>query len=274
MKNADRKLRDSGYDWIGPIPASWQIKRFKHISRASSEKNGSSPIGQMLSVSGYRGIEIKKYDSDNKKRSNEDLSDYRVVRRGQLVVNTMWLNYAGLGVSEHDGYVSPAYRAFYIAPEVVKTFLHHLMRSSAYVSGYTGQLQGIRPNSLQLSSENFANIPILLPPPEEQLDIAEFLDRETAKTDALVSRYKRLIDLIEEKRVALITQAVTKGLDPSVPMKDSGVEWVGSVPAHWKMWKLSRALERIGSGTTPPVSEEKWYGGSVPFDSAPENFAR
>ena len=194
----------------------------------------------MLSVSGYRGIEIKEYDDENRKRSEEDLIGYRIVKPGQLVVNTMWLNYAGLGVSVHEGYVSPAYRAYWIADGFVKKYVHHLMRSELQVKGYTKFLTGIRPNSLQMSRDDLMAFPVLGPPREEQSAIAAFLDWETAKIDALVAEQEKLIDLLKEKRQAVISHAVTKGLDPNFPMKDSGMEWLGEVPVHWEIVKISR----------------------------------
>lgn len=198
----------------------------------------------MLSVSGYRGIEIKDYDDENRRRSDEDLIGYRIVRPGQLVVNTMWLNYAGLGVSEHEGHVSPAYRAYRFADENAdRRFIHHLMRSSAYVLAYTQLLTGIRPNSLQMSRADLMDFPIVLPPQPTQRAIAAFLDREAAKIDALVEEQRRLIALLKEKRQAVVSHAVTKGLDPHAPMKDSGIEWLGDVPEHWAVAALGLRYE-------------------------------
>ncbi len=192
----------------------------------------------MLSVSGYRGIEIKEYDDENRRRTDEELENYRIVRPGQLVVNTMWMNYAGLGVSALEGHVSPAYRCYWISNEIEENYAHHLMRSSIYVEGYKKFLTGIRPNSLQMGTDDLRALPILLPPREEQKYISRFLDHETAKIDALVEEQKRLIALLKEKRQAVISHAVTKGLDPKVPMKDSEVEWIGQVPAHWLIGPL------------------------------------
>lgn len=108
--------------------------------------------------------------------------------------------------------------------------------------------------------------PWVLPPLPEQQAIADFLDRETAKIDALVGRMERLIQLLQEKRTALISHAVTKGLDPNAPMKDSGVEWLGEVPEHWSAAPLKRVVSRPQTGTTPPTAREAYYtDGSVPW---------
>lgn len=225
--------RDSGVEWIGEIPNHWGIFPFKALFSMSTEKNGKSIVGEMLSVSGYRGIEIKHYEFEEQKRSEGDLADYRVVRKGQIVVNTMWLNYAGLGVSDYEGYVSPAYRAYNISAKLHKRYAHYLMRSHVYVDAYTGQMQGIRPNSLQIKNCDFNKFPILLPSLGEQDRIANFLDQKTAEIDEAIAKKQRLIELLKEQKAILINHAVTKGLNSDVPMRDSGVEWIGEVPAHW-----------------------------------------
>jgi len=170
----------------------------------------------------------------------------------------MWLNYAGLGVSEYEGHVSPAYRSYWIDAEIDKRFIHHLMRSGTYVQGYTRLLTGIRPNSLQMSRDDLMVFPVLLPVKPEQTQIARFLDHETARIDALIEEQQRLIELLKEKRQAVISHAVTKGLDPTVPMKDSGVEWLGDVPAHWVVIAIKwRARIKSGDGISPDLIESQ-----------------
>ena len=248
--------KDSGVAWLGDIPAHWSIKKFRYVFEESPEKITDEVVGDMLSVSGYRGIEVKQYDDEGRRRTDEELLGYRVVRPGQLVVNTMWLNYAGLGVSEHEGHVSPAYRSYWIDPAMDKRFIHHLMRSGTYVQGYTRLLTGIRPNSLQMGRDDLMGFPVLLPTKPEQTQIARFLDHETARIDVLIKEQQRLIELLKEKRQAVISVAVTKGLDRTVPMKDSGVEWLGKVPAHWVVMQLSRVLEKVEQGWSPNASNE------------------
>lgn len=232
------EYKDSGVVWLGGIPAHWNIKKFRYVFEESPEKITDEVVGDMLSVSGYRGIEVKQYDDEGRRRTDEELFGYRVVRPGQLVVNTMWLNYAGLGVSEHEGHVSPAYRSYWIDPAMDKRFIHHLMRSGTYVQGYTRLLTGIRPNSLQMGRDDLMVFPVLLPTKSEQTQIARFLDHETARIDALIEEQQRLIELLKEKRQAVISHAVTKGLDPTVPMKDSEISYLDKTPIHWLLRRL------------------------------------
>ena len=116
-----------------------------------------------------------------------------------------------------------------------------------------------------LNLQLLGDIQCPLPSLPEQTQIAKFLDHETAKIDALIQKQQQLIALLKEKREAVISHAVTKGLNPGAPMRDSGVEWLGEVPAHWETWKLAHAFREIGSGTTPPSDEEFWYGGEIPW---------
>lgn len=200
----NRRVRDSGVTWIGDIPEGWIVEPFRRLFRESKEINGPTPVGPMLSISGYRGVEEKVYESESLIRDNDQLENYRVVRPGQLAVNTMWLNYAGLGVSQLLGHVSPAYRAYWISKRLDGRYAHHLMRSSIYVQGYTALLTGIRPNSLQMNRADLMAFPVVVPPLDEQRAIADYLDRETAQIDAFIAKNEELIALLTERRAASI----------------------------------------------------------------------
>ncbi|MGO4300860.1 restriction endonuclease subunit S [Leifsonia sp. RAF41] len=237
------EFAESGIPWLGPIPAAWKISKFRHLFRESSEVNGGAPVGEMLSVSGFRGVEPRHYEDENQRRADADLENYRVVRPGQLVINTMWLNYAGLGVSKFLGHVSPAYRAYWINDQIDPRFAHYLLRSSIYVSGYTALLTGIRPNSLQMSRSDLMAFPIVLPPLHIQQSIADVLDRGTAEIDEFIRDQEELIRLLSERRSAIITRAVTRGLDSSVPLKDSGNASIGKIPIDWSVATVRRVFD-------------------------------
>ena len=160
-----------------------------------------------------------------------------------------------IAVSEHSGIVSPAYHVYDANHCEVSRYIHYLLRSSFYVSTYQRMSKGIRTNQWDLEPEVFARINVLLPHRDEQRAIADYLDRETARIDALVARKERLIELLREKRAALISEAVTRGLDPNVPTKDSGVEWLGPIPAHWNIKRLGRLT---------PTNRQIMYGIVLP----------
>jgi type I restriction enzyme S subunit len=238
----------SGIDWLPEVPADWRVGKFRHHFTESSEVNGAMPVGVMLSVSGYRGVEVKKYDDENRRRLDEDLETYRVVRPGQLAVNTMWLNHAGLGVSDVEGHMSPAYRAYTIDPGLNQRYAHHLLRSSIYVNAYTGHLTGVRPNSLQMSRNTLMGWPILIPPMPEQREIAEYLDRETGKLDTLIAKQEQLVATLTERRQAVITSATTRGLHPDSDLVDSDDAVLGSIPDGWAVKRLGDGIVGVSSG--------------------------
>jgi type I restriction enzyme S subunit len=161
----------------------------------------------MLSVSEYRGIEVRTNFRDGQLPS-EDVSHYRVVRPGQLVANLMWLDHGGLGVSHLPGYVSPAYMAFNISERVDPAFAHHVLRSSVYVDSYKRLGRGVRPNSQMVDSVDLRQLPFPLPPFETQQRIADYLDRETAETDAAVADLDKYVELLEKRRQVLVSEAV------------------------------------------------------------------
>lgn len=229
------------------VPKGWEVKPFRRVFSESSEVNGPKPHGPMLSVSSYRGIEVKDYSHDSQRRTDEMVENYRVVRPGQLVVNTMWLNYGGLGMSSLDGHVSPAYRAYSVTHHQSLRFLNYLLRSTAYIALYTKFLTGIRPNSLQMSRDDLMKVPVLLPPLAEQECIADYLDRETATIDALIEKQRGLVAGLRRRRATAIV-AATSGMQTKGDRGESSSAWLKDIPAHWSELPVKRILSDVQSG--------------------------
>lgn len=244
---------------IPPLPADWDVQRFRFLFRERKERNGDTPVGDMLSVSEYRGVIPREYEHEEQQRTDEELRTYRVVRPGQIAVNTMWLNHLGLGVSDHLGHVSPAYAVYDISPELDKRYVHHLFRSQYYLKIYLRYLYGIRPNSFQIKSDDWNSIPVIVPPSDTQKAIADFLDRETARIDQLIEKKQRFLSVLDQKWAATVTATVTNGLRANVELKDSDISSVGKIPEHWEVARLGHiglcanginiGGEAFGSGT-------------------------
>ena len=264
-----RQYRDSGVEWLGDIPAHWQSLALGRVTISRCDGPfGSGLKSEHYSESGIRVVRLQNIgwaefaDSDAAYLDEayaRQLGDHSVKREDILI--------AGLGDDGHPvgrACVAPAE----IEPAMVKAdcFRFRLDRqrvlpryaafqlsaTAAEVAGrYAAGATRARMNLATSASRKIA-----LPPLKEQEDIADFLDRETAKIDALVERKERLIELLQEKRTVLITRAVTRGLDPSVPMKDSGVEWLGEIPAHWEVRRLRRVVSKFVDyrGKTPEKS--------------------
>lgn len=226
---------DSEVDWIGLLPSSWQTLKSKFIfNRINIQSTTGSE--ELLSVSEYYGVKPKKEtidDGDFLSRA-ESLIGYKKCSKNDLVMNIMLAWKKGLGVTEHEGIVSPAYEIFTINTHVAyPRYMNYLLRTELYTSEFKRHSYGVIDSRLRLYPDNFKEVECILPSVEEQQQIANYLDKKTAKIDATIAKNEELIQLLEEKRVALINQVITKGLNPDVPMKDSGVEWIGEIPEHW-----------------------------------------
>jgi type I restriction enzyme, S subunit len=231
------------------IPSGWTVERLRFVFSESKERNGKEPVGEMLSVSEYHGVTPKEYDAEERKRADDEIEAYRVVRPGQLAVNSMWLNHLGLGVSDHLGYVSPAYEVYDISDRLDARFVHHLMRSQFYLRIYTRYLYGIRPNSFQIKSYDWANIPVIVPDLATQKQIADFLDTETARIDALIEKKQRVLASVADARFATISRALSVGLDDNAPLIETASPYLPKIPATWRIWRLKH-LARVRGGMT------------------------
>ncbi|EMK0361456.1 restriction endonuclease subunit S [Klebsiella aerogenes] len=227
------EYKDSGVESLDTIPKMWSIKKLKYIFEI--KKRIAGKIGfDVLSVT-QKGIKIKDIESGEGQLSM-DYSKYQRVYPGEFAMNHMDLLTGYVDISNYDGVTSPDYRVFAVRDKhsfYSRYYLYllqdgykqrrffHLGQGSAHLGRW------------RLPTEAFNEIVYPCPSLTEQIHIASFLDHETAKIDNLIEKQQQLIELLKEKRQAVISHAVTKGLNPDVPMKDSGVEWLGEVPAHW-----------------------------------------
>ena len=225
------EYKDSGVEWLGDVPGHWALKplwtHFRRVKRTGFETE------QLLSVYRDYGVITKASRDDNFNKPSDDLSVYQLVIPGDLAINKMKAWQGSVAISEHRGIVSPAYFVYEALHTSDGRYLHYLMRSIRYITGYLSVSKGIRVNQWDLEPQLHSRMLLLIPPLTEQTQIAAFLDRETAKIDELVAEQRRLMDLLKEKRQTVISHAVTRGLNPDAPMKPSGNKWLGAVPAHW-----------------------------------------
>ena len=248
--------KDSGVDWLGEIPEGWSIKPLWALFRR--HKVTGFPDEQLLSVYREYGVIPKASRDDNFNKPSDDLSAYQLVQVGDLAINKMKAWQGSVGISNYNGIVSPAYHIYAPSHSEVPQYLHHLFRCNEYIAGYLANSKGIRVNQWDLEPQQHSRMSVLLPSFQEQTQIARFLDHETARIDALIEEQQRLIELLKEKRQAVISHAVTKGLDPTVPMKYSGVEWLGEGPAPWEVGGLTRFIGPVVDyrGRTPTKVDE------------------
>lgn len=231
-------FKPSGFDWIGNVPEHWDVEKLGSMLTAVSEKN--RPDLPLLSITREQGVIERDVDDQDSNHNfiPDDLSGYKVLREGQFGMNKMKAWQGSYGVSAHTGIVSPAYFIFDFAREVDPHFFNIAIRSKLYVSYFGSASDGVRVGQWDLNQSRMRQIPILLPPLPEQRAIAAFLDGKCATIDEAVRIKEEQIRLLAERRQILIQEAVTRGLNPNASMKDSGIDWIGQIPAHWEVKRL------------------------------------
>lgn len=226
-----REAKSSGIAWIGTIPKCWETDKLKYHLRRNEPRNP----GDVVVLSLYRELGVIPKDSrdDNHNVTSEDTSKYKYVRPGDFVINKMKAWQGSVAVSEYEGIVSPAYFVYEFTDDTIfKRYFHYLLRS-CYKDEFMRLSGGIRVGQWDLPADALENTPILIPPMDEQCRIADFLDTKCAEIDALTADIQTQIDTLEQYKRSVITETVTKGLNPNAEMKDSGIEWVGEIPVHW-----------------------------------------
>lgn len=235
-----REMKDSGIEWIGEIPKEWKIDKIKYHLKRNEPKNHGNAI--VLSVYRDYGVIPKDSRDDNHNVTSEDTSKYKYVKKGQLVINKMKAWQGSLAVSDYNGIVSPAYFIYdFTDEEYNHKYFHYLVRS-CYKEEFKRISGGIREGQWDLSPEAFANTLALLPPLVEQKYIANYLDIQCSEIDVTAEDIQKEISLLEDYKKSVITEAVTKGLNPDAEMKNSGIEWIGEVPKHWGTIRIGNAF--------------------------------
>lgn len=238
--------KDSGEIWLGQIPSDWNLECIRAVTELKSKRG--EPDLPVLSVYRDYGVILKDSRDDNHNATSLDTTNYKVVAPGDLVVNKMKAWQGSMGVSQHEGIVSPAYITCKTDPDkIAPRFLHYTLRSQPFIAVYNSLSYGVRIGQWDMHYDDFKKIPLAYPDLDTQNRIVKFLDEKTAEIDVAVEKKRRLIDLLNEQKAILINRAVTKGLNPNAPMKDSGIDWIGEIPAHWEVKRLKNLVR---DGTT------------------------
>jgi type I restriction enzyme S subunit len=260
------EYKDSGVEWLGDVPKHWQVTILKYNCSFSG---GGTPSkekpeywgGNVPWVSPKDMKVFKLLDTEDKITKDAILeSSTNMVKTGALLMvvrSGILQRKIPIAINFVDVTLNQDMKALRFKERIFAEYFSYLVMGHESKFLLLWLKQGATVESIE--HEYLANSVIPWPSIEEQTTIARFLDHETAKIDALIAEQQRLIELLKEKRQAVISHAVTKGLDLNAPMKDSGVEWLGDVPEHWDLKKIFHSFASIGSGTTPKSDEEKWY---------------
>lgn len=260
--------KPSGISWIGQIPSHWEVAQLrKFLSLVSIKGHGNK---QLLSVTREQGVIVRDMESKDANHNYipDDLSNYKLVKKGQFAINKMKSWQGSYAVSNYEGIVSPAYYVCDLNFDN-KDFFSWAIRSKAYIPFFTQMSKGIRVDQWDLSTNALKDIPFFVPTPEEQKKIVEFLSTKTSLIDAQQRERERELRLLDELKQAEIANVVTRGLNPDVPMKDSGIPWIGQIPAHWEVKPLSGLIARKQTQANPADKKigleniESWSGNYV-----------
>ena len=245
------KMKDSGVEWLGMVPEHWDIRRAKYLFNSIDvrSENGDE---ELLTVSSHDGV-VPRSEKTVTMFQAASYVGHKLCWPGDLVINSLWAWANGLGFSRYHGIVSTAYGVYRLRPECNASYEYFnlALRSGAYDWEFQTRSKGIWKSRLQLTDWSFLDMPLIIPPLPEQVAIARYLDYVDSRVRRLTEAKRKLIGLLTEQKQAIIHRAVTRGLDPNVPLKDSGIEWLGMVPQHWEIEQLGRiGVFSKGSGGT------------------------
>lgn len=247
------EYKESGLAWLGQVPRCWEVKRAKSIFQRI-DKRSRTGKEELLTVSSTRGIVPRKTANVTMFKAESYLG-YKLCWPGDLVINSLWAWAGGLGVSRHHGIISSAYGVYRIRPDAPMTpaFVHQVVRSASFNWELRVRSKGVWISRLQLTDISFLDAPMHIPPPPEQAAVVRFLDWANGRLDRAIRAKRKVIALLNEQKQAIIHRAVTLGLDPSVPLKPSGIPWLGDIPHHWEVVPFVRCtVERADyRGATP-----------------------
>ena len=259
--------RATAHAWLGAVPRHWSVVPNRALF--SEVKDRNHPDEEMLSVTITRGIVRQKAllaASSKKDSSNLDKSAYKLVQPRDIAYNKMRAWQGAIGASALRGIISPAYVVMRLREDDnLPSYFHHLYRTPQFAKEAERWSYGITSDMWSLRPEHFKMIYTPQPPPEEQSAIVRFLDWANGRLERAIRAKRKVIALLNEQKQAIIHRAVTRGLDPSVPLKPSGIPWLGDIPQHWKVQRLGR-LAKVFNGTTPSRAVPAyWSNGNIPW---------
>lgn len=271
-----REMKDSGIEWIGNIPTSWITNKGKYMFRQRSSKGNHIEL-QLLSPTQKFGVipqsMFEELTTNTAVKINEktDLMTFKTIHKGDYCISLRSFQ-GGFEYSLYEGVVSPAYTVFFQNGNLCNGYYKYLFKDQSFIKEMNSYTLSLR-DGKNISFDDFGNTYLPIPPLAEQETIADYLDRKCAKIGSLISDIQSQIEALEEYKRSVITEAVTKGLDPDVEMRDSGIAWVGDIPAHWLVEKVKFHLQRNeprNPGDKQVLSVYREYG-VIPKDSRDDN---
>jgi len=239
-------MKDSGIEWIGVIPFEWTLKKNKEIFYEVKDTADAQTDLELLSVSEYYGVAKRKdvISSEETLMRADSLEGYKICNENDLVINIMLAWKGALGISPFSGLVSPAYNVFRRKSNAfIPKYYQYLFQTAMYTTYFKRFSTGIVDSRLRLYPNVFLSLTSHYPETYEQKIIADYLDQKVACIDNIIEKTILSIEEYQKLKQSIITEIVTKGLNPDVKMKDSGTEWIGQIPEHWEVLPIKNLFE-------------------------------
>lgn len=256
-----REMKDSGIEWLGEIPADWNVYKGKYLLKYMQKP--VRPTDEVITC--FRDGEVTL--RSNRREDGFTMSDKEIGYQGididDLVVHGMDGFAGSIGISDSRGKASPVLNVLDTVHN--KKYIMYYLRSMAYSNVFLALATGIRVRSCDLRWNKLAELPYPVPSIEEQKKIADYIDMQLERIDALTADIQTQIETLEQYKKSVITEAVTKGLNPDVEMKDSGIEWIGTIPSNYKIGRIKQVVKKVGSGKTPKGDESLYSDGNILF---------
>lgn len=256
-------MKDSGIEWIGAIPDTWQLGRLQWHLDEIKESNNPVKTQQILSLTNKLGVIPYEEKGEQGNKSKESIDEYKLAYPDTIVANSMNILIGSVGKCNYFGCVSPVYYVFKPKNGENIDFLNYVFQLTQFQKELRKYANGILEIRLRVSANDILKRQIAFPSAEEQERIVSFLDEKLTGIDRLIEIENQQIEKLKEYKQAVITEAVTKGLDKSAPMKDSGVEWIGEIPENWEVCRV----KNIGFTQNGISKSGELFGNGYPFIS-------
>lgn len=248
------KLKDSNIEWLGKIPSNWNLIKGKYLFTLRTTKGNTKQVELLSPTQEYGVIPQKLYEKLTgmrpvKLKSNTDLNQMKSIHKGDFCISLRSFQ-GGFEYSNYNGIVSPAYQVFYPSKQVNRNYFKYLFKDKSFIQKLNSYTMSLR-DGKNIAFSDFGNTYLPFPALDEQNKIADFLDKKVSQIDNLSKNIQQEITDLEDYRKSIIVKAVTKGLNPDVPMKDSGIPWIGKMPENWKLERVKLITTSLNKGISP-----------------------
>lgn len=250
----ERKYKESGIEWIGKIPETWNVDIAKRVFKQRRDK-GNEECQLLAATQKYGMYPQHLLEGVVKVAADTDLSLFKTVHKNDYVISLRSFQ-GGFEMSEYEGVCSPAYQVFYATRQISSQYYKYLFKSDAFIQEINSLTVGIREGK-NILYDDFALLPISIPPASDQRRIAEYLDKKCVEIDSLIALQEQMIEKLKAYKQSVITEAVTKGLEPNAKLVPSGIDWIGEIPAGWKVTVLRRFAHIILGKMLQPSAKFK-----------------